>query len=203
MAADMPISEIRLRLASRRVGIAGCGGLGSNCAVALARSGVGTLVVVDFDTVSEENLNRQYFFREHIGRKKVAALVDVIRRIDPRVKVEGHEVRLDPRQVLRIFAGCEVIVEAFDRADMKQMIAETVLAGLPDAWLVIGSGLAGFGANAALHTRRTGRLFICGDEELEVSDAHPPLAPRVGIVAAMQANQVLEILLDESRLPAE
>jgi sulfur carrier protein ThiS adenylyltransferase len=49
------------------VGIAGCGGLGSNCAVALARSGVGRLVLADFDCVERSNLNRQYFFLSQVG----------------------------------------------------------------------------------------------------------------------------------------
>ena len=50
-----------------RVGIAGAGGLGSNCAVALARSGVGTLVIADFDIIEAANLNRQYYFTDQIG----------------------------------------------------------------------------------------------------------------------------------------
>ena len=54
--------HIRTTLQTKTVGIAGCGGLGSNCAVALARVGVGTLVVADFDRVEVSNLNRQYFF---------------------------------------------------------------------------------------------------------------------------------------------
>lgn len=58
----MRFSEIKDHLAGFRVGIAGAGGLGSNCAVALARSGVGTLVISDFDVVEPANLNRQYFF---------------------------------------------------------------------------------------------------------------------------------------------
>ena len=62
--------EARARLAAARVGVAGLGGLGSHIAVMLARSGVGALHLVDFDLVDESNLNRQHYFREHLGRPK-------------------------------------------------------------------------------------------------------------------------------------
>ncbi len=194
----MRFSSIQKKIGSKSVGIAGCGGLGSNCAVALARIGVGRLIVADFDVVSQENLNRQYYFLDQVGQKKVLALKENIRRINPAVRVDAHDLRLDPESVLRLFSSCDVIVEAFDQAEMKGMIIETVLQRLPDKYLVSGMGLAGYGRNNDLRTRRLDRLVICGDEALEVSDELPPLAPRVGIVAHMQANQVLEILLEKA-----
>ncbi len=63
----MRFSEIQAQLERFTVGIAGAGGLGSNCAIALARSGIGTLVLSDFDVVEEANLNRQYFFADQSG----------------------------------------------------------------------------------------------------------------------------------------
>jgi sulfur carrier protein ThiS adenylyltransferase len=179
------------------IGIAGCGGLGSNCAMALARAGVGRLVIADFDSVTPENLDRQYYFQDQVGQKKVLALKENIRKVDPDIDVQAHDLRLGPDEVQRIFKDCQVIVEAFDRADMKLMIIETLSERFPDKFVVAGSGLAGYGDNNALRTRRLGNLFICGDETSEVSEALPPLAPRVAIVAAMQANQVLEIVMDD------
>ena len=63
----MTFNEIKKILQQKIVGIAGAGGLGSNCAVALARVGIGTLIIADFDVVSESNLNRQYYFYDQIG----------------------------------------------------------------------------------------------------------------------------------------
>jgi sulfur carrier protein ThiS adenylyltransferase len=114
--------------------------------------------------------------------------------------VQVHDVRLGPDEVVRIFQNCTLIIEAFDSADMKLMIIETVSERFPDKFIVAASGLAGYGANNALRTRRLGSLFICGDEVSEVSAELPPLAPRVGIVAAMEANQALEIILDDLAL---
>lgn len=179
------------------IGIAGCGGLGSNCTMALARAGVGTLVIADFDTVTLENLNRQYYFREQVGQKKVLALQENIRKVNPDIDVQAHDVRLGPDEVVHIFKNCQVIIEAFDLADMKLMIIETITERFPDKFIIAASGLAGYGENNALRTRRLGNLFICGDETSEVSETLPPLAPRVGVVAALQANQALEIIMDD------
>jgi sulfur carrier protein ThiS adenylyltransferase len=187
--------HIRNKLADKTVGIAGCGGLGSNCAVALARVGVGRLIIADFDKIEISNLNRQYFFADQVGKAKVIALKENIQKIDPSIQVETHEIHLNEQNIPLIFNDCDVIVEAFDRDDMKQMIVETVLAKMPDRYLVCGSGLAGWGDNGSISTTVSEKLYIIGDGMNEVSDEYPPLAPRVGIVANMQANQVLEILL--------
>jgi sulfur carrier protein ThiS adenylyltransferase len=182
------------------IGIAGCGGLGSNCAMALARVGIGSLVIADFDVVTPENLNRQYYFLDQVGAKKVVALRENIRKVNPDIAIEAHDVRLGPDEVVHIFKNCTLIIEAFDSADMKLMLIETVTERFPDKFIIAASGLAGYGQNNAIRTRRLGSLFICGDEVSEVSPELPPLAPRVGIVAAMQANQALEIILDDLAL---
>jgi sulfur carrier protein ThiS adenylyltransferase len=179
------------------VGVAGCGGLGSNCIVALARVGIGRLVIADYDVVNLSNLNRQYYFTDQIGRKKTWALAETLHRINPDVAVTIHDIRLTQDDIVRVFGQCDVIVEAFDDKEMKKMIIETILAELPGKPLVIASGLAGWGNNNALRTRRMDNIYVCGDETSETCDDLPPLAPRVSIVANMQANQVLEILLGE------
>lgn len=184
------------KIKNKCIGIAGCGGLGSNCAVALARVGIEKLIIADFDIIVESNLNRQYFFFDQIGKKKSITLKENIERINPKVKVEAHDIKLTPDSIIDLFKDCDIIVEAFDLADQKQMLIETVLSEFPTKPIVVGVGLAGWGNNNNIKARNIGNLYICGDEQLEVSDSNPPLAPRVGIVANMQANTVLEILLN-------
>lgn len=191
------MSNYKNVLKTKTVGIAGCGGLGSNCAVSLARVGIGKLVIADFDIVTEGNLNRQYFFTDQIGQEKAVALRENILCVNSEVKVEEHVVKLDPESIKSLFRDCDVIVEAFDLAEMKQMIIETVLSEMPDKYIVSGVGLAGWGHNDLFKTKQFGKLFVCGDFEKEVSEVEPPLAPRVGIVANMEANLVMEILLME------
>lgn len=185
-------------LRNKTVGIAGCGGLGSNCAVALARVGVGHLIVVDFDIISESNLNRQYYFYDQIGSPKIQALKENIERINPLVKVTAINLKLDDQNIKDIFNGVDVLVEAFDRSDQKQIIIESALALWPDRPLVIGIGMAGWGGNDMIKMKQYGNLYICGDRVTEIGPEMPPLAPRVGIVANIQANTVLQILLEGS-----
>ncbi len=189
---------IKKILKHKTVGIAGAGGLGSNCAVALARVGLGKLIIADFDTIVESNLNRQYFFFDQIGQIKVLALKTNIQRINPNILIEALEIKLTSQNIPQIFEGCDVIVEAFDHADQKQMIIETVLENFPEIPIISGVGLAGFGENNSLKTKKFDNLYICGDQENETSENLPPLAPRVGIVSNMQANLVLELLLNNT-----
>ncbi len=192
----MRLTEIRNHLSKFRVGIAGAGGLGSNCAAALARSGIGTLVICDFDFVEEENLTRQYYFTGQTGMMKTKALKDNLMNINPGTTVIVHQKKIIASDIPEIFGNCQVIVEAFDGADMKEMLIEAVLKSLPGIPLIVGSGLAGWGKSNEIRCRKIDdSLYVCGDESTETEENMPPLAPRVGMVANMQANVVLEILM--------
>jgi sulfur carrier protein ThiS adenylyltransferase len=177
------------------VGIAGSGGLGSNVAVSLARAGVGRLVIADFDKVEPSNLNRQQYFIDQVGERKVEALRDNLLAINPYSLYEVHDVRVTRRNATKIFARVDVLVEAFDRAEAKEMLIETCLTRFPGRPIVAASGLAGYGGNRKIHTRRMGNLYICGDEESQCPKGVSPMAPRVALVAAMQANLVVELLI--------
>ncbi|MGA3014490.1 MAG: sulfur carrier protein ThiS adenylyltransferase ThiF [Bacteroidales bacterium] len=193
----MTSEEIKKVLQQKRVGIAGAGGLGSNCAVALARRGIGKLIIADFDVVSEGNLNRQYYFYDQIGKPKTEALKENIQRINTSVTVFAHNICLNKDNVPVLFGDCDVLVEAFDRAEQKEMLIATMLTLFPEKPLVVGLGMAGWGMFETIHTRKIDNMYICGDEVSEISSDLPPIAPRVGIVANMQANLVLEILLKQ------
>ena len=185
----------RAVLERARIGIAGAGGLGSNCAMHLVRAGVRRLVVADFDVVGESNLNRQFFFRDQLGMKKVAALKANLLRIDPEAEIEAVDVKLDAAAARTLFAGCDVVVEALDAVSAKTMLLGALMPlGLR---LVTASGLAGWGRSNAIRLRRMGaRVVAVGDGETSVEDAGmAPVSPRVGIAAAMEANAVVAWLL--------
>ncbi|MBN2409365.1 MAG: sulfur carrier protein ThiS adenylyltransferase ThiF [Candidatus Aminicenantes bacterium] len=177
------------------VGIAGAGGLGSNAAVSLARAGLGTLIIADFDRVEPSDLNRQYYFREQVGKLKVEALLENLKRISANSQYVVHPAKIGPGNVAEIFGAADILVEAFDRAEMKQMLIDAWLSLFPGKPIIVASGLAGIGKNKRLHTRKMGNLYVCGDEETECKEYVSPMAPRVGIVANMQANLALELLV--------
>lgn len=190
-------AQIREALSRCHVGIAGAGGLGSNCAIALARVGLGRITIADFDVVEPGNLNRQHYFRHQLGMPKVIALKENIRLIDPSIVVDAHIMRLDANNIPRIFNTCDMLVEAFDKAEMKLMLIETALTVWPAKHIVAASGLGGWGATETITVHKSGKLTICGDLQSEVGEWMPPLGPRVAIVAAMQANIVMELLLQD------
>ena len=177
------------------VGIAGAGGLGSNVAISLARAGVGRLIIADFDRIEPSNLNRQQYFVGQIGRRKVEALIENLKRINPFSEYSVHDTKISGRNVDRIFGAADILVEAFDKAEAKHMLIEAWLSLFPERPIVAASGLAGYGKNRKIHVRKMGNLYICGDEESEAAPGVSPMAPRVAIVANMQANCVVELLV--------
>lgn len=182
------------------VGIAGAGGLGSNAALALARAGVGKLIIVDSDRVEITNLNRQQYHWSQIGMPKVEALVANLRKANPFSEYVGIRRRITAANAARIFAEADLLIEAFDRADQKQMLIEAWIAHYPERPIIAASGLAGFGENSKIRQRRVGDLYICGDEVSEPRPGISPMAPRVGIVANMQANLTLELLVKRRKI---
>ncbi len=179
------------------IGIAGAGGLGSNIAVSLARVGIGKLIISDFDIVDITNLNRQQFFITQLGEPKVKALKENLNNINPYSEYDIHDVKLIPENIVSIYKDVDILIEAFDRADQKQILIETWLQNFPQKPIIAASGLAGFGGNEKLHTRKIDNLHIVGDEESELQENISPMAPRVAIVANMQANLALELIIKE------
>ena len=183
-------------LESARVGIAGAGGLGSNCAAHLVRAGMKKLVIADFDVVNESNLNRQFFFRNQLGQKKVVALGRNLRLIEPALDLTLHEAKITPDNARNIFALCDIVVEAFDSAEQKSMLLSALLP--TGRHVVSASGLAGWGRSNDIQVKRVGRnLILVGDERSDIRAGLAPVSPRVGIAAAMQANAVVSLLLGE------
>ena len=186
-------AEERKVLESARIGIAGAGGLGSNCAMHLVRSGVKHITIADFDVVNESNLNRQFFFRDQIGQKKVEAIKANLLRIEPDADIRAVDIRLDASSAREIFADCGIVVEAFDAVDAKVMLVSAFASS--GKKLVTASGLAGWGRSNAMRVRKMGNIVAIGDGETSVGDGAAPVSPRVGIAAAMEANAVVSLLL--------
>ncbi len=180
------------------VAICGLGGLGSNIAIALARAGVGQLILIDFDRVEITNLHRQQYKAVQVGREKTDALAENIREIAPYIHLQTHTAEITPENGARLLAGADVVCEAFDRAEAKAMLANTVLTALPEAFLVASSGMAGLGSANLIKTRQVGRRFyLCGDEISDVAGGIGLVSSRVMLCAAHQAHMVLRILAKE------
>lgn len=184
------------RVKGARVGIAGLGGLGSSIAVALARTGIGYLHLVDFDVVEPSNLNRQQYKIKQLGMLKTDALKMELEEINPWINIRVDTVRVTARNAAQLFEQDDIICEAFDEPEAKAMLVNCLLEGLPGKAVVAASGMAGHESSNTIKTRRIMKnLYVCGDGKTEAKQGRGLMAPRVSICAGHQANMVLRLLL--------
>ena len=187
--------ELQQAFSTATVAICGLGGLGSNIAISLARAGIGKLILIDFDRVDITNLHRQQYKATQIGIYKTEALAENIKEIAPYISLEMHIECITEDNAITLLKDADIICEAFDDAECKAMLTNTVLSEFPDKYLVAASGMAGMGVTNSIKTRRiTSRFYLCGDETSEVSNGIGLVAPRVALCAAHQAHTVLRIL---------
>lgn len=178
------------------VGIMGLGGLGTVVAGSLARIGTGRLILADYDVVEPSNLNRQQYTISQIGKKKTEALKENLLRMNPYITIETVDGMLTEESIPRIFKGVDVLAECFDDPVMKAAALRAVLTNMPDIGYVGASGLAGYGDNNVIRTQKIDdNVYIIGDNTSAARPGQGLMAPRVGIAAHHQANQVLRILL--------
>lgn len=188
--------EVFEKLKNARVAVAGLGGLGSNIALMLARAGVGTLHLIDFDEVDLSNLNRQQYFISHLGMYKTDAIKDEISRINPYINVITDCVKVTDDNIDSLFKDDSVICEAFDNPDCKAMLVNHILETRKDAYIAAASGMAGTEKSNTIITRKiTDRFYLCGDETSGAVKGNGLMSPRVTICAAHQANAILRIIL--------
>lgn len=189
---------IKEKLKKARVAVAGLGGLGSNIAVMLARSGVGHIRLIDYDIVDVTNLNRQVYNIPQIGKYKTEALRDILMDINPYLDYDFQNVKVTKENVRELFTGYPIVCEAFDRAEQKAMLVHELLMLFSDTVVVSGNGMAGFGDSNEIITRQKfGRLFVCGDDKTDIADGIGLMSPRVTICAAHQANKVIQLILEK------
>ena len=187
--------ELHRAFASATVAVCGLGGLGSNIAIALARAGVGKLILIDFDRVDITNLHRQQYKADQIGMYKTVALAENLKEIAPYISLEIHTERITEDSALNLLQDADIICEAFDDAECKAMLANTVLTEMRDKYLVVASGMAGlYDANRIKTRKVTSKFYLCGDEKSDVADGIGLVSSRVMVCAAHQAHTVLRIL---------
>ena len=124
------------RLKAAKVLVVGAGGLGSPALMYLAAAGVGTLGIIDYDTVDESNLQRQIIHgQSDIGRSKAESARDSVREINPLIEVMLHAERLDSSNVMEIFAAYDLIVDGTDNFATRYLVNDAcVLLGKPYVW---------------------------------------------------------------------
>ena len=190
--------DLQEKFSSATVAVCGLGGLGSNIAIALARAGIGKLLLIDFDRVDITNLHRQQYKANQIGLYKADALAENLLEIAPYTEITAVTAKITEENFADLLKEADVVCEAFDNAEAKAMLVNGVLEQLPDCYLVAASGMAGIDTPNTVQTRKVmKRFYLCGDEKNDVADTIGLVAPRVMLCAAHQAHTVLRILAGE------
>ena len=178
------------KLQRATIAVCGLGGLGSNIAISLARAGVGKLILIDFDKVDITNLHRQQYKMNQVG------ILENLKEIAPYVQYEVHQERVTAENVVSLLEGADIVCEAFDKADAKAMLVDTVLEQLPQKYLVAASGMASYDSGNSIKTRKiTDRFYLCGDGQNDVDEVVGLVAPRVMLCAAHQALTAIRLVL--------
>ena len=190
--------SLQKKMSETTIAVCGLGGLGSNVAISLARSGIGRLLLIDFDKVDLSNINRQQYSISQLGMMKTEAMKDNIKCFAPYCETEGYNVKLNEENCISLLREAEIICECFDNPECKAMFVNTVSENYPDKYIISASGMSGLHSPNKIQTRKiTKRLYICGDGESDVSVDGTLFAPRVMLCAAHQATTVLRILAGE------
>ncbi|MFA4857786.1 MAG: sulfur carrier protein ThiS adenylyltransferase ThiF [Candidatus Margulisiibacteriota bacterium] len=185
---------VRAVLKGKKIGIAGCGGLGSNLAQILTRMGADCFVLADFDLVEPSNLNRQFFFVDQVGRLKVEALRENLLRINPQVQCRIESKKIAAKNALDFFQDCAVVAECFDGAENKAMLVEALTR--ENKMVVAVSGVAGAASPESIKiTRPLPNLILVGDP-VAPDCSEGLICARVLTAAAMQAWAILDYLKD-------
>lgn len=191
--------KLQKKFSEATVAICGLGGLGSNIAIALARAGIGKLILIDFDHVDITNLHRQQYKANQIGKYKTEALLANLKEIAPYTEIQTYTVRITDDNAKRLLKDADIICEAFDDANDKAMLTNIVLERMPDKYIVAASGMAGLGSANSIHTRKiSSRFYLCGDEISDAKDDIGLVSSRVMLCAAHQAHVVLRILAEKA-----
>ncbi len=190
--------KVQEKLHRAKVAVCGLGGLGSNIAIALARTGVGTLHLIDFDVVDLSNLNRQQYGVCHLNQPKPSALENIIKSFAPYCNIKTHFVKIDENNAFDLLRNEDIICEAFDVPEQKAMLTNAVLTKMPQKILVGASGMAGYNSSNSIVTKRVMKnYYLCGDGVSDIENTCGLMAPRVMLCAAHQANMVIRLILGE------
>lgn len=171
-----------------KIGIAGCGGIGSNVAMNLVRSGVTDFILVDFDRIEESNLNRQFFFKNQIGEYKSLELKKNLQAINENVSIESFVEKITEKNVKSFFKSCDIIVEAFDKKEFKSLLIENYF----HKKIISANGIGGRDLEG-VKVRELSNLIIVGDFISDISN-YKTYSTKVNYISCIMANKILDII---------
>jgi adenylyltransferase/sulfurtransferase len=186
------------RLKNAKVLCVGAGGLGSPALMYLAAAGVGTLGILEFDTVDESNLQRQIIHgQSDVGRSKAQSAADSVAQINPYVQINIHETRLDSSNVMELFSQYDLIVDGTDNFATRYLVNDAcVLLNKPYVW----GSIYRFDGQASVFWSEHGPCYRCLYPEPPPPGMVPSCAEGgvLGVLCAsigsIQVNEAIKVL---------
>jgi sulfur-carrier protein adenylyltransferase/sulfurtransferase len=187
------------RLSTARVLVVGAGGLGSPSLLYLAAAGVGTLGVVDTDTVEASNLQRQVIHSDaDVGRRKTESAAEAVARVNPSVEVEQHDLPLDSSNAMEVLRDYDVVVDGTDNFPTRYLLNDAcVLLGKPHVW----GSIYRFDGQVAVWWAEHGPCYRCVFPSPPPPGAVPScaeggvLGALCGAIGSVQATETVKLLL--------
>lgn len=184
--------------------IAGLGGLGSAAALYLAAAGIGRLVLVDFDTVSLSNLQRQVLHNDsRIGQSKVASARQALAAVNPHVTLKAVDRALDDEALSALLAECDIVLDCTDNVAAREQLNRCCYPRRVP--LISGAAIRMEGQISVFRYQPGEPCYRClsrlfGAESLTCTEAGV-MGPLVGIIGALQAMEAVKVLTDYGQSP--
>ena len=190
--------EGQQKLRDAKVLIIGAGGLGSPVALYLTAAGVGTIGLIDYDCVSESNLNRQVLYEEkNLGQLKVKAATDRLKGLNSNVCIDTYAEKISRSnlaQISNIISGYDIVVDCCDNMETRYIVSDiTESLSIPFVYGAI-EGFCGYVSvfNDATRFRRLRDLWP--QEEPHSVEAVPAIGTCAGVIGALQANEAIKLI---------
>jgi molybdopterin-synthase adenylyltransferase len=203
MIADIGISG-QEKIRKAKIAIVGCGGLGCPSLLYLASSGVGTIGIIDFDTVSITNLHRQILFgNSDVGKKKIDVACEKITAMHPEVNIIRHDLMLNEENAEMVLSDYDIVVDGCDNFLTRYIVNDTcVKLNIP---LIYGSILGYEGQISVFNFKGSKNLRDLFPEPPNPEDVpdcseNGVLATIPGIIGTMLANETLKLILEKEVL---
>lgn len=178
-----------------KVSILGCGGLGSNIAMMLARSGVGKINLFDYDVVEYSNLNRQNYFLSDLNKSKVLATKNIIKSAISYVDINTFNVHLNDKNMDLYIDSADIFIEAFDNKKDKKFVFD-YFTNHPQKHLICASGLSGLGSLEDIKIKKFSNITMIGDFKSTTDQGL--YAPYLMTIASLEALEALKIIRREN-----
>jgi molybdopterin/thiamine biosynthesis adenylyltransferase len=189
------------KLKKARVFIAGAGGLGSSSATYLAAAGVGTLRIVDHDSVELSNLNRQVLhWPADIGQKKISSAKDKLKQLNPDVAIEAIEEKITEANISRLVAGSDLIVDAMDNLPTRYLLNKVAIEkNIP----FFHGAVYGFEGRVMTVIPGKTACLRCVYRGAIPEETFPVIGVTPAVIGCIQATEVIKYLVGMGQLLAD